>query len=72
MADISTNVQIVIRRFSLPRRGIPMLGIGASLAAIFCLLGNAFKMAYADPYAGHGRERQVASDDDLEGRDPDW
>ena len=72
MTDISTTAPITARRLNLPRPSFPRLGIGASLAAISGLLGDAFKMAYVDPYTSHGRQPQVAPDDDLEGRDPTW
>lgn len=61
-----------IRRFHLQRPSIATLKVGASLAAMSGLLGDAFKMAYVDPYDSHGRRPQVVSDDDLEGRDPTW
>ena len=72
MTDISTIAPIAIRRLSLPRLSFPRLGIGASLAAISGLVGDAFKMAYVDPYTSLGRQPQVVPDDDLEGRDPTW
>ena len=72
MTDISTIVPTALRRFDLRRPNIPTLGIGASLAAIPRLLGDAFKMAYVDPYTSHGRRPQVVADDDFEGRDPSW
>jgi hypothetical protein len=71
MTDISLIARTAIRRPTL-RRLIPRLGIGASLAAICGLLGDAFKMAYAAPYTSRSRRPQVASDDDLEDRDPTW
>lgn len=71
MTDISLIARTAIRRPTL-RRLIPRLGIGASLAAICGLLGNAFKMAYAAPYNNRGRRPQVVPEDDLEGRDPTW
>jgi hypothetical protein len=70
MADISTTAPITVRRLNLPRLGFPRLEIGASLAAISGLVGDALKMAYVDPYTS--RRPQIASDDDLEGRDPTW
>ena len=71
MTDMSTTTPTTIRRLILPRPGFPRLGIGATLTAMFGLLGDAFKMAYVDPYASH-RRQPVVPDDDLEGRDPDW
>lgn len=72
MTDISTDAPVAVCRSNLQRLNIPRLGIGASLAAISGLLGDAFKMAYVAPYSNHGRRPQVVSDDDLEGRDPSW
>jgi len=72
MPDISAIAPIAVRRSNLQRINTPRLGIGASLAAIFGLLGDAFKMAYVDPYTSRGRRPQVAPDDALEGRDPTW
>ncbi|MEQ1954052.1 hypothetical protein [Mesorhizobium sp. CN2-181] len=72
MTDIPGIAPIVIRRPDLQRLKIPMLKIGASLAAMFGLLGDAINMAYVEPYTIHRRRPQVASDDDLDGRDPDW
>lgn len=71
MTDISRTAS-TRRLRSLPRLRIPRLAISASLAGISRLIGNAFAMAYVDPYTNHGRRRQVVADDDLEGRDPDW
>ena len=72
MTDISTTAPITVRRLSLSRLSFPRLGIGASLAAISGLMGDALKMAYVDPYTSHRRQPQIVPDDDLEGRDPSW
>ena len=72
MTDISRIVPTALRHFDVRRPGIATLGIGASLAAIPRLLGDAFKMSYVDPYTSHGRPPRIAADDDLEGRDPGW
>jgi hypothetical protein len=72
MTDVPTTAPITIRRLNLPRLSFPRLGIGASLAAVFGLVGDAFGMAYVAPYSGRRREPQVAPDDDLKGRDPTW
>ena len=72
MTDISTTAPITVRRLNLPRLSFPRLGIGASLAAISGLVGDAFNMAYVDPYTSLRRRPQVVPDDDLEGRDPTW
>jgi len=72
MTDISAAAPTVLSRFDLRRPNIPTLRIGASLAAISLLLGDAFKMSYVAPYTSHSRRTQIASDDDLEGRDPSW
>jgi hypothetical protein len=72
MTDISTKAPITIRRFSLPRLSFPRLEIGASLAAISGLVGDALSMAYVAPYTSLRRRPQVVPGDDLEGRDPTW
>ena len=72
MTDISPIAPIAIRHSNLQRINIPRLGIGASLAAISALVGDAFNMAYVVPYTGLHRQPQVVPDDDLEGRDPTW
>jgi hypothetical protein len=72
MTDISTDAPITNRRLKLPRPSFPRLAIGASLNAICRLAGDAFSMAYVDPYTSHRRQPRIVSDDDLEGRDPNW
>ena len=72
MADISAKVPITIRRFSHPWPSFPRLGIGASLREIFSLWNDAIKLAYMDPYTSLRRQPEVAPDDDLKGRDPNW
>ena len=72
MIDISTVAPIAVRRSSLRRLNIPAIRIGAPLFAISVLLGDAFKMAYVDPFISDRRRPQVVPDDDLEGRDPTW
>ena len=72
MTDVPAIAPTAIRRSNLQRLSIPALRIGASLAAISCLLGDAFGMSYVAPYTSHGRRPQIAHDGDLEGRDPSW
>jgi hypothetical protein len=72
MTDISTTAPITIRRLKLPRLGFPRLEIGASLNAIFDVMGDALKLAYVAPYTSLRRQPQVVPDEDLEGRDPTW
>jgi hypothetical protein len=72
VADILGIAPVVVRRSRAQLRRFPRLKVGASLAALFGLVGDAFKMAYVDPYIGHGRRPPVVPDDDLEGRDPTW
>lgn len=71
MTDVPTT-HPTAQRSSLQRPGIPGLRIGASLAAISVLLGDAFKMAYVDPYVSRGRQAEIVPKDDPEGRDPSW
>ena len=72
MSDISTTAAITVRRLIRLRPSFPRLEIGASLAAISSVVGDALKMAYAAPYTSHRRQPEVVPDDDLEGRDPTW
>jgi hypothetical protein len=72
MTDISTTIAITIRRFNLPRPSCPRLEIGASLAAMSSMVGDALNMAYVAPYTSLRRQPHVVPDDDLEGRDPTW
>ena len=72
MTDSSTTTPIAVRRSIVQRLNVPTLRIGASLAAISSLLGDAFNMAYVDPYTNRGRQPQVVPDDDPDGRDPTW
>jgi hypothetical protein len=72
MTDIPTTAAITVRRLIRLRPSFPRLEIGASLAAISSVVGDALKMAYAGPYASRRRQPEVVPDDDLEGRDPTW
>ena len=72
MTDISTPAPITVRRLNLPGLSFPRLEIGASLAAISGLVGDALNMAYVDPYTSLRPQPQVVPDDDFEGRDPTW
>ena len=72
MTDISTTAATTIRSLSRLRPSFPRFEIGASLAAISSVVGDALKMAYVGPYASRRRQPEVAPDDDLEGRDPTW
>lgn len=72
MTDISTTAPNTIRRLNLPWLSFPRPAIGASLAAIPGLVGDAFKMAYVDPYTSLRRQMPAVPDDDLEGRNPAW
>ena len=70
ITDIATTAAITVRRLNRLRPSFPRLEIGASLAAICSVVGDALKMAYVAPYTS--RQPEVAPDDDLEGRDPTW
>jgi ABC-type antimicrobial peptide transport system permease subunit len=72
MTDIPTTVSIAIRRLNLPRLSFPRLKIGATLNAMFDVMGDALKLAYVAPYTSLHRQPQIVPDDDLEGRDPTW
>ena len=64
MTDISISAPITNGRSNLQQLSIPTFRIVAPLAAISALLGDAFKMAYVEPYTSHGRRTQVLPDDD--------
>ena len=75
MTDISTDPQIhfdpiAVRSTVLAR--LSLRGPQASLIAMARLVGDAFRMAYVDPYVSHGRQPKIAPDKDFEGRDPTW
>lgn len=72
MTDISTTAPTTIRRLNQPRLSFPRPAIGASLAAISGLVGNAISMGYVEPYTSLRRQPRIVPDDDLEGRDPTW
>jgi len=72
MTDISTIAPIAVRWSHAQQPTILPLRIAAPLAAMSILLGDALRMAYVDPYASRGRGRQVAPEEGLDGRDPDW
>lgn len=71
MTDIATDAPITIRRLNLLPRRFPRLEIGASLAAMSSLVGDALNLAYVAPYTSLRRQPQVVPDD-LEGRDSTW
>jgi len=72
MADISIFAPTTVRRLGLSRPSFPRLAIGTSLNAMAGLIGDAFSMAYVDPYTSLRRQPPSVPDDDLEGRDPSW
>lgn len=72
MTDFIITAPISIRRSGLPKLRLPRIAMGASLDAIAGLLGHAFNLTYVDPYTSLRRQPRVTSDNDLEGRDPDW
>ena len=72
MTETSVIATDVIRRSKSLRLKIPKLRIGASLAAMFGLFGDAITMAYVEPYTIRRRGPQNVPDEALGGRDPDW
>jgi len=72
MTDIPTSAPVAFRRSKSRRPSFPRLGIGASLAALCASLGNAFELAYVDPYTDRKLRSQVAPEDGDGRRDPDW
>lgn len=69
MAYIPNIALIVVRRAYMPRLLLPGRGLGSSLDAMSRLLGDAFCMAYVDPYIPSDRRMP---DEDHEGRNPRW
>jgi hypothetical protein len=72
MTAIITDAPIANRPLKLPRLRFPRFGIGALLAATPGSLGEAFNMAYVNPYASVRRQPKAAPDEDLVGRDCGW
>lgn len=74
MTDITVTITtpLSIRRFGLPLIRFPGLAIGKSLEALSRLMGDAFCMAYVDPYCSATRQQRLVPDENLEGRDPNW
>ncbi len=72
MTDISTIAATFIRRADATPQAVPRLPIAASFWAKFGLVGDAYRMAYVDPYTSLRRQPQIIPDDDLKGRDPSW
>jgi hypothetical protein len=72
MTDIISTAPTSIHRSSLPRPSLPKIGVGAALGTIAGLVGNAFNLAYVDPYGSLQRKPPIIPDDELEGRDPNW
>ena len=71
MTDIATTTTIALRRFRRPNVVAPLRAIGAGLGAMSQSIGRAFAMAYAEPYASR-HPREIAAEDRLDGRNPDW
>lgn len=72
MMNISGIIATNIPHADLPRPGVPRLSVFASLGALFGLMGDAYRMAYVDPFAGLRRQTQILPEDDPDGRDPAW
>jgi hypothetical protein len=70
MAGMSTIAPTAVRLVRVQRLTVPRPSLGASLAAMFGVLGDAVRMAYADPYAS--RRPNVAPEEGQDGRDPRW
>jgi len=72
MTDISTTAPITFHRQGMQRIKLPKLGIGAALEAFTKAMGQALEMTYVMPYETGRRRPMVASNADLNGRDPNW
>ncbi len=72
MTAITNTTPIAFRRPSLQLLALPKLGIGVAMAALSEAVGQAYGMAYVAPYQTIRQSPSVASDADLEGRNPNW
>ena len=72
MTDLITTAPIANCFPSLPHTSFPKLGVGAALAAIARAVGQAFTLAYVDPFTGPRLHDPTKSDEHPGGRDPRW
>lgn len=81
MTDLTTSTPITETRISL--HGIFALhrplglrrttaAFGNTIVAFLAAYGKALEMAYSAPYSGPSRKQPLVSEEDLEGRDPNW
>jgi hypothetical protein len=63
---------LTIRLSRLPRVSFPMLGIDATIDAVFTSIRRAICLAYFEPFTVHRGPAVRVTDFDLDGRDPNW
>jgi hypothetical protein len=63
MTDLARTTPITVRHRTAFRIRFPRLRIGATFSALGALMGEAFSMAYVQPYFGLRRNSQEAFDE---------
>jgi hypothetical protein len=72
MTDIASTTPTTLRHPRLQRPKFPKLEIGRKAEAVSKAVMQAFEMAYVAPFNTRQNKLPVATDADLEGRDPNW
>ena len=72
MTDLITSAPVTIRQLNLPCVRFPKFGIGTKIEVLSTCIGQAFCMAYVEPYKIPQHQPAIFSEIDLEGRDPIW
>jgi hypothetical protein len=83
MTDFSTPTIRATRPIRVPGPKVLLTGLlrgflsplalcGRALASGFTAYGHAVYLAYSAPFSQPSKPHRFASDEDLEGRDPNW
>lgn len=83
MTDFATPTTISRRRIHVPGladllpsvlRGmvVPLVLCGRAFATILTAYGQAMQLALSAPFSRPSQRQRFASEEDLEGRDPNW
>jgi hypothetical protein len=83
MTDFSTTTTRAPRRIRVPGLEVSLAGMlrgllaplafgGKALASGFTAYGQAVYLAYSAPFSHPSQPQRFHSDEDLEGRDPNW